>query len=603
MEFRNLIHLIWGSWLFAACYWLAKPAKSKRQTANKIKYPIMMKKRWQKQVTPDILTKTLAETCKIDSVIARLLIQRGIRTAEAATRFLNPSLDYLHHPFLMKNMEKAVKRLDLAIRSNEKILLYGDYDVDGTTSVAMMYQFLSQYTDQLDYYIPNRYREGYGLSISGIDYAKTKGCTLLIAMDCGIKAVDEVAYANTKNIDVIICDHHLPGAEIPDALAVLDPLQEDCDYPFKKLCGCGVSFKLAQAYTSFRKESPEKWYHLLDLVAIGTACDIVPLLDENRILVHAGLKQLNESPRPGLVDLLKNRQGEADLKVSDLVFGVGPVINAAGRLEDAKSAVKLLLAKSSSSIIALTEKLLAMNEDRKMLDKKTLEEAKELLESTPGHEHQNSIVLYHPEWHRGVIGIVASRMVDHYQKPTILLTEADGKLVGSARSVSTFNLYQAIDSCKKWLENFGGHQYAAGLTLSEKSLKSFQADFESTVSNRITLLEKSPVISVADLLPVEKINLSFWKKIQQLAPFGPKNRNPVFVTQNLKSGSGTRLLKNNHLKLAIESKDGKLVSGIGFGLGDKMMCCAEKNFSLCYTLEKNTWKGKEEVQLNIKDVR
>ena len=563
-----------------------------------------MKKRWKKQIDHPLLVETLSRELEIDPLVVRMLVNRGIRTVNAAKEFLSPTLDGLHDPFKMKDMVEAVQRLDFAIQNGDRILLYGDYDVDGTTSVAMMYQFLKNYTDDLICYIPDRYREGYGISKIGIDFAVKEEVDLIIAMDCGIKAIDAIAYANEKQIDTIICDHHLPSTNLPAAVAVLDPLRSDCSYPDTRLCGAGVSFKLIQAFAQFRKEDPSIWYPLLDLVAIGTACDIVPALGENRILLRAGLEQLNTKLRPGLKHILAPRKKETDLTVSDLVFGVGPVINAAGRLDDAMLSVDLLLENDLAIAEQKASVLQHKNEARKLLDQEILAEARQQWEAQPDFETANSIVLFSANWHRGVIGIVASRMVEKYQLPVILLTEHQDKLVGSARSISTYNIHEGISACSHLLENFGGHQFAAGLTLKRTKLKSFQLAFEQQVSQTIKPLEKSPVIPVEMILPAEKITLKLWEQVQLMAPFGPKNRNPVFVSKNLVDAGGTYILKNNHLKLAIKTpEDERVIAGIGFGLGERFFELPVGSFELCYTIEKNTWRGKTTVQLNVKDLR
>ncbi len=563
-----------------------------------------MKKRWKKQTSHPLLEGTLCQALGIDPFLARMLVHRGIRTVTAASNFLSPTLDRLYDPFEMKDMTEAVQRLDFAIQNGDHILLYGDYDVDGTTSVAMMYQFLKNYTENLTCYIPDRYREGYGISMAGIDFAAEQQVDLIIAMDCGIKAIDQISYAKEKSIDAIICDHHLPGEHLPAAVAILDPLRADCSYPDTRLCGVGVSFKLIQAFAQFRQEDPEIWYPLLDLVAIGTACDIVPALGENRILLRAGLERINTQTRPGLKCILDQRKKESRLTVSDLVFGVGPVLNAAGRLDDAMLAVDLLLENDAILAEQKAGVLQYKNEERKLLDQQILEEARQQWEDSPEFATANSIVLFSPNWHRGVIGIVASRMVEKFQRPVILLTEDNGKLVGSARSVSTYNIHEGIAACGHLLENFGGHQFAAGLTLKRTKFKSFQLAFEKQVSQTIQPLQKSPVIPVELILPLEKINLKFWKQVQCLAPFGPGNRNPVFVSKNLVDAGGTYILKNNHLKLAVKAPDNeRVIGGIGFGLGERFFELPGGSFELCYTLEKNIWKGKSSIQLNVKDFR
>jgi len=562
-----------------------------------------MKKRWKKQPNHPLLMETLTQKLALAPFLTHLLIQRGITTIEAANNFLAPSLDHLHNPFLMQDMDCAVTRLDKAVIQQEKIMLYGDYDVDGTTCVSMMYQFLSQYTAQLTTYIPDRYKEGYGISAAGIDVAVANDVKLIIAMDCGIKAVAAVAYAKEKGIDFIICDHHLPGTDLPAAVAVLDPMRIDCNYPFKKLCGCGVSFKFIQAFTTHRKDSPERWYDLLDLVAIATACDIVSVTGENRTLLWAGLKQINQQPRPGLHPIISTRKKENALTVSDLVFGVGPVINAAGRLGDALAAVDLLLENNSEKATEQAALLIHQNEERKCIDQQIFFEAQEKWEATPDHKERSSIVLFDKRWHRGVIGIVASRMVEKYQRPVILLTKSGDQLVGSARSVGRYNIYNAIEQCSDFLESFGGHQFAAGMTVTTGRFEDFKNRLEEIVQHTIQPLDRSPVIPVAATLESHQLDLDVWEQVQRLAPFGPGNRNPVFVTKNLMDAGGTHLLKNNHLKLKVASSDGAMIEGIGFGLGNYFPQAFEQSFNLCYTLEKNTWRGKSALQLNVKDIR
>ncbi len=562
-----------------------------------------MKKRWKIIQTEMTLVQQLQEATQLDPIICQLLVQRGIQSAEEVNLFLHPSLNQLHDPFVMQDMDKAVKRLDQAIQQKEKILLYGDYDVDGTTSVALMHSFLENFTDQIDFYIPDRYKEGYGVSLAGIDYAQQNGITLIIAMDCGIKAIEPVAFAKQKGIDFIICDHHLPDQTLPEAVAVLDPKRSDCAYPYKELCGCGVSFKLVQAFAQAKTIPFEQLIPLLDLLAIAIACDIVPMTGENRVLTHFGLQQLNHHPRLGIQALIEESQRPGPLTISDVVFGIGPMINAAGRLLDAKESVKLLLSRDKGIASKLAFTLHQQNEKRKSFDRNMLEEAQTLFESMPNWKDQSIIVLYQPHWHKGVVGIAASRMAEKYNRPTIMLTESAGKIVGSARTVGHYNIHQAISTHQKLLVNFGGHQHAAGLTMLPENLSSFQKAMESTVKETIQATQLSPELTVSAILPFEKITTQFWNSLQTLAPFGPKNRNPVFVTKNLQDTGHSRLLKNNHLKLSFQQGNTKPVNGIAFGQGNQLAYIQDHPFQICYNLQENNWKGRKSIQVNVKDIK
>ena len=449
----------------------------------------------------------------------------------------------------------------------------------------------------------SRYKEGYGVSITGIDYAQQNGISLIIAMDCGIKAIEAVAFAKEKGIDFIICDHHLPEKILPDAVAVLDPKRSDCEYPYKELCGCGVSFKLIQAFAQAQKIPFAQLIPLLDLLAIAIACDIVPMTGENRALTHTGLKQLNKNPRLGIKALIEESQRSAPLTISDVVFGIGPMINAAGRLLDAKESVKLLLSKDEVIASKLAFTLHQQNEKRKSFDRNMLEEAQELFESRPNWQDQSIIVLYQPHWHKGVVGIAASRMAEKYNKPTIMLTESAGKIVGSARTVGHYNIHEAISTHRELLENFGGHQHAAGLTLLPENLSTFQSAMESTVKGTIQATQLSPELSVCAILPFEKITSKFWNSLQNLAPFGPKNRNPVFVTTDLQDTGDSRLLKNNHLKLSFQKGNARSINGIAFGQGNQLEYIRENIFQICYNLQENNWRGRKNIQVNVKDIK
>ena len=562
-----------------------------------------MKKRWNIPPTDPSVVNQLQEALKIDPVFCQMLVQRGISTFDEARHFFRPSLDHLYDPFLMKDMDKAIARLELAFQQKEKILLYGDYDVDGTTSVALMYSFLEKYYDQLDFYVPDRYKEGYGISFAGIDYAKQNSMTLIIAMDCGIKAIEKVAYAKAKGIDFIICDHHLPEEILPDAIAVLDPKRKDCEYPYKELSGCGIAFKFAQAFIEKKKFNPAHLYDLLDFVVISISCDIVPIDGENRVLAFFGLEKLNTTKREGLKALMEMSKRAAPLSVSDVVFGIGPIINAAGRLEHAKEAVNLMLSKEKAVAMENARTLQNRNDLRKQFDKQIFDEAKDFIDTHFDLENKKSIVLYNPTWHKGVIGIVASRIVETYHRPTIILTESNGVATGSARSIPGFNIHEAIYDCKDFLTNFGGHAFAAGMTLDIEKIKDFEITFEKIVSKNIGTEPLTPEINVTAMLPFNSISPKFWRILKQFAPFGPKNRNPVFVSRNIRDTGFSRLLKNSHLKLSVKQGESVTLAGIAFGKGDLFADIQNNDFHICYTLNENSWNGKTALQLNVKDIK
>ena len=500
-------------------------------------------------------------------------------------------------------MDSAVERLDKAIKNNEPILLYGDYDVDGTTAVALSYSFLSKYHSKLDYYIPDRYKEGYGVSMQGVDYAQQNGIRLIIAMDCGIKAIDQVAEAKQRGIDFIICDHHLPYEHLPDAIAVLDPKRSDCNYPYKELSGCGVVFKLIQAFAKYRDIDNAEWIELLDILAISIACDIVPITGENRVLAHYGLKALNRTNRIGLKALIEISKRQLPMTISNIVFGIGPMINAAGRLADAKLAVKLLLANNKTIAYEYARMLYQKNKLRQEFEKNIVYEAKEMYVAEAGWEEKKSVVLFNPSWHKGVVGIAAAKMVDHFYKPSIILTESNNKLVGSARTTRGFDIHNAIKQCDDLLENFGGHKHAAGLTLKKENLASFQKAFESVVASQINGEQQVPEIPIASTLEINKINDKFFSLLKQFAPFGPSNRNPVFVSTNLKDSGYSKLLKGNHLRLSLRQGEGTHISGIAFGQGDFYETIKSSPFHLCYNITENHWNGKRSLQLQVKDIR
>ena len=562
-----------------------------------------MQNLWTLKALPDKnIVFALQECLGVSELVATLLAQRGIETFEEAKQFFRPQLSDLYNPFLMKDMDKAVERLHRAINSNEKILVYGDYDVDGTTAVSLMYLFLKEKCKHVEYYIPDRYDEGYGVSYKGIDYAKSNGFSLIVCLDCGIKAVEKVAYAKNKDVDFIICDHHRPGDTLPLAVAVLDPKRSDCDYPFKELCGCGVGFKLAQAYHQQYNLPFEDLVPLLDLVVVSIAADIVPMIDENRVLSFYGLQQLNASPRIGLKALMDVANRKDTFTISDVVFGLAPRINAAGRIEHGNKAVELLVQQDFSIAKEKADYIDNHNFTRKELDKSITQEALAMI--MPG---ANSTVVCSEKWHKGVVGIVASRLIETHYRPTIVLTESNGKLTGSARSVSGFDVYNAIDACSDLLEQFGGHKYAAGLTLKKENLTAFIQRFEEVVSTTITAEMQIPKINIDLEMPMEDITMKTHRIIEQMAPFGPSNSRPVFMTKGVIDNGSGRLIgqDKNHLKLAItDNHNSKILDGIGFGMSDYFSTIKDKQpFDVCFVLDLNEWNGNSKLQLRIKDIR
>lgn len=581
-----------------------------------------MEKQWKlkndyEQATVDLFVKEL----KLTPIIAKLLVQRKITTKEQAYNFFNPQLSNLYDPFLMKDMDKAISRIEKAIENNEKVIIYGDYDVDGTTAVAVAYSFLKKLNLSLDYYIPDRYIDGYGLSKRGIDYAHRNGFTLMITLDCGIKANEEVEYAKTKGIDIIIGDHHRPGDILPDACAVLDPKRLDCEYPYKDLSGCGVGFKLIQAYARKHKLSEEEnIYPLLDLVAISIASDIVPITDENRILAYYGLQQINRQPRPGIEAILryspnvtKNSNQSSplyfskELTINDMVFLVGPRINAAGRIESGRNSVNLLLSQDQSNAVLMGEKINELNKERKHLDQQATVEALAFIKINESSSNRNTTVVYDPSWSKGVIGIVASRLTETYYRPTIVFTESNGLLTGSARSVKGFDIYDAIEACSDLLEHFGGHKYAAGLSIKPSDFESFRDRFEKNVKETLQGKILIPEIEIDCEIPLSEVNLELLKQLKRFAPFGPGNMNPIFSSQNVKDTGSARIVgSNNHLKLSVIQAESRSfpINSIAFQLGqhcDKIQ--KGRLFSICYHIEENTWNGATNLQLNIKDIK
>jgi len=560
-----------------------------------------MKKQWLFPNTDTTAIADLQKKTNLDEVLCHMLIDRGIKSPAELDAFFEPKLENLYDPFLLKDMYIAVGRLNKALESGEKILIYGDYDVDGTTSVAMLYTFLEPYHEAIDFYIPDRYKEGYGVSMQGIQYAIDREVSLIMAVDCGIQAVNQVAHAKEHNIDFIICDHHLPGNTLPNAVAILNPQRSDCSYPFKGLCGCGVAFKFIQGFATANEFPEEAVLSLLDFVAVATACDIVPLLDENRILMHFGLKSINQTAHVGFNALIRESGRKTPMTVSDLVFGLGPMINAAGRLSDAKQSVKMLLAHTDEAARNFAKQLFYRNEERKEMDRELVKEAEQLIMAMPDWESKRSFVLYQPHWHKGIVGIAASRIVDKFNRPAIILTKNEGKLVGSARSISGVDIHQAIGNCSDLLLNFGGHQYAAGLTLEEKHLSDFQNRIETQLSE-YDETKQAPKIKVAGELELEKIDTQFYQTLRKFAPFGPGNRNPVFVSRQVSDTGDSRLLKGDHLQLQITKGDSSVYKCIAFGQGDFFYEIQKGPFDICYNLQENTWKNKTTLQLNVKDI-
>jgi len=567
-----------------------------------------MKNRWV--IKPDgdkELVERLSDELNISFKIANMLVQRGISTFDEAKDFFRPSLDKLHDPFLMQDMDKAIKRLNKALETNEKILVYGDYDVDGTTSIALVYSFLSQLHKNIDFYVPDRYAEGYGISFKGVDYAAENKITLVIALDCGIKANEKIKYANEKDIDFIICDHHTPGEFIPEAYAVLDPKRKDCEYPYKELSGCGVGFKLLHALTISNELSFETLWSSLDLVAVSIASDIVQITGENRILAHFGLKQLNEAPRMGLKALIDNSGLDTkEIGISDIVFKIGPQINAAGRIESGKSSVKLLIEEDKEFAQQLSVKIKEHNETRKELDRNITEEALSMIKSSSELQQKKSTVLYSEDWHKGVIGIVASRLIENYYKPTIVLTQSKGLATGSARSVDGFDLYAAIDACSDCLDSFGGHKHAAGLTMKIENIEKFTNTFEQFVASTIQKEQLTPKISIDQKIKLSDITPKFYRIMKQFAPFGPGNMSPVFVTEQVQDGGYSRIVGKSaeHVKFDVVDEENTRKDGIGFFMADLFKIVETGDlFNVCYSVEENEFNGKVSLQLRVRDVQ
>lgn len=578
-----------------------------------------MKKRWVLKERGDAeIAASLVRELNVDSNIANLLVQRGITTFDAARDFFRPQLEHLHDPFLMKDMSVAIDRIDQAIAGGEKILVYGDYDVDGTSAVALVYSFLKTRYSAVDFYIPDRYLEGYGISVQGIDYAASENYTLVIALDCGIKATEKIEYASSKGVDFIICDHHRPGSELPAAVAVLDPKRDDCGYPYDELSGCGLGFKLVQAYAMRNNIPQEELYCYLDLVAISIASDIVLITGENRILAYFGLQRINTNPRPGIEAVLQysnisrkpvRQNGDCifsrQLTINDLVFLVGPRINAAGRMESGRNSVLILISENLEDALAIGKNIDNYNTERRNKDAQITQQAVDMIQNNPKLLNAMSTVVYQSDWHKGVIGIVASRLTETFYRPTIVLADSNGLICGSARSVKDFDIYDAIDECKDLLEHFGGHKYAAGLSLKPENLRAFTERFESIVASRIEQHMQVPEVEVDTMLELSDITPAFFNVLKQFAPFGPGNMTPVFRTDNVVDFGKVRMVGGKHLKLHITYPERPVYfDAIAFQQTAYLEHIqAGKPFNICYTIEENEWNNSVKLQLNIKDIK
>lgn len=567
---------------------------------------ITMKKRWVQAVQANLeKTELLAQNLNIDHSLAQILVQRGIATFDEAKDFFRPQMSKLHDPFLMRDMYKAIERIDKALKNKEKILIYGDYDVDGTTSVALAFSFFNQFTSDIEYYIPDRHKEGYGISTVGIDYAKAKDFSLIIALDCGIKSVDKIAYANDLGIDFIICDHHLPGEDLPAAVAVLDPKRSDCPYPFKELAGCGIGFKLAQAYCIAHNLPAEQYERYIDLVMVSIAADIVPVEDENRILAYHGLIKLNTNPCMGLKALMEISGKNKDYTLTDVIFSLAPRINAAGRMDHANQAVKMLLCTERGLAEEQSLFINIQNTDRKTSDQSITAEALALIGECEVLINKKTTVVYHEDWNKGVIGIVASRLTEKYYRPTVVFTKSNGMLTGSARSVAGYDLYEALLNCQDLMVQFGGHKFAAGLTIKPENIDVFTDRFEETVKRTITDDLLTPQIGIDNEINLSQIDGKFQRIIAQMAPFGPHNTAPVFRSNDVTFVGQPFVVGTKHLKLSIKQQNSAIFECIGFGMAEEYEPLLQPNrpFSICYTIEENVWRAQKRLQLNIKGIK
>lgn len=572
-----------------------------------------MEYKWMIRDKADLeLVESLGKEINVNMTLANMLVNRKVNTFQIAKDYFRPDLDKLHDPFLMKDMDKAVERLQSAIQNEEKIMVYGDYDVDGTTSVALVFGYLREFYPHVNFYIPDRYKEGYGISEKGVRFAAENNFKLIISLDCGIKALEKVALAKELGVDFIICDHHTPGENLPPAIAILDPKRRDCLYPYKELSGCGVGFKLIQAFSIFQGKDPAKVMVYLDLLAISIAADIVPITGENRVLTFYGLERINNNPRPGIKALILRSKIENEIEISDIVFKIGPRINASGRLEHAKASVELLISKELEDALARAEIVDTVNAARKNFDENITKEALTMIQSMEEVKQMKTTVLFKEDWHKGVIGIVASRCIEKYYRPTIILTESNSKATGSARSVFDFDIYEAIAECSDLLEQFGGHKYAAGLTMSVANVPAFQLRFEEVVSSRITEIHMKPVLEIDDEILLDQINYKFYNILKQMAPFGPGNPEPIFCVNQVYA-ENVRILKDKHLRFNVvqDGQETKPVC-IAFGMADKniypdeiiyKMLNRKMRFDLAFEIRENTFRNNSSLQLYVKDIK
>ncbi len=561
-----------------------------------------MQKRWNILSANPEEVASLQAALKINATLCTILAQRGINDYDKAKEYFRPSLEHLHSPWLMKDMDKAVDRILHAFEEHEQILVYGDYDVDGTTSVASMFQFLKSLHDPIDFYIPHRYKEGYGISKIGIDFAKENGFSLIISLDCGIKSADLIAYAKSVGIDFIVCDHHLPDEIIPAAVAILNPKQKDCNYPYKELCGCGVGFKLMTALTERLQLNNEAYLQYIDLAAIAIAADIVPVTGENRTLAFFGIQKVNTKPSVGIKALLDLSKAKFPMSLTGLVFVIAPRINAAGRMDDAKKAVQLFIEKDPSAAITFANILHSDNTDRREADSSITIEAMEMMAADPNNANRKTTVLYNENWHKGVVGIVASRLIETFYRPTIILTKSGDYAAGSARSVSGFNLYEAIHACRKHLLGYGGHFAAAGMTLSINQIEAFSMAFEAEVAKTIQPDQLVPEIIINSGIDFKDINTSLYNIIKQMEPFGPDNMRPVFIARNVKDAGFSKVVKDLHLRVVLKQED-IILSGIGFNMADKYSLLENsKPVDIVFAIDENEWQGNTSLQLKIIDL-
>lgn len=562
-----------------------------------------MEKRWKILEAGNAETSALQQSLRINQALCRILVQRGFGSFDSAKQYFRPQLNELHDPWLMKDMDKAVARMGTAFDEKEKILVFGDYDVDGTTSVACMYKFLCSIYDPalLDFYIPHRYREGYGVSKMGIDFAKQNGFTLIISLDCGIKSVELIRYAKELGIDFIVCDHHLPDAEIPPAVAILNPKQHDCTYPYKELCGCGVGFKLITALAREMNLDEQQYHCYLDLVATAIAADIVPMTGENRILAHYGLEKINTHPNPGIKALIHLGGIQNKLSINNVVFVIAPRVNAAGRMDDAKKAVQLFVEDDYNKALAFAEMLHSDNTDRKEADSSITQEALEMIHADPALEHKKTTVVFKDHWHKGVVGIVASRLIETYYRPTVVLTQSSGIATGSARSVPGFNLYEAIHACREHLLGYGGHFAAAGLSLLPENVPAFAHQFEAVVAASIPEQLLIPEIIIDTEISFADLTQGFYNIICQMEPFGPENMRPVFIAKNVTDTGYSKIVKEQHLRFVVKQNNYS-ITGIGFNLAHKFELL-KKPIDIVFTLDENEWNGNCSLQLKVIDLR